>query len=126
MWFTCLYVSSIKQFFDSRILVCGMSKVWWDTDGCTDKYRCALDIYLMTVLSSSYGIIMNLEINAPGNGNNVVYGLNVMYRFYLKEQMEIVGKLGSNDTSKIGMLPSASKYISIKFSYQCINILNNK
>ena len=98
MWFTCSYVSSIKQFFDSRILVCGMSKVWWDTDGCADKYRCALDVYLMTVLescfcpkpscrggTSSYGIIMNLEINAPGNGNNVVYGLNVMYRCYLKE-----------------------------------------
>ena len=40
--------------------------------------------------------------------------------------MEIIDKLASNHTSKIGMLPSASKYISIKFSDQWINILNDK
>ena len=37
---------------------------------------CALYLYLMTVLSSSYGIIMDCAINARGNGNNVVYGIN--------------------------------------------------
>ena len=40
--------------------------------------------------------------------------------------MEIIGKLASNDTSKIRILPSASKDISIKFSDQCIHIFNNK
>ena len=43
-----------------------------DTDGCAKQYRCALDIYLMNVLSYSYGIIMDRAINAPGHGNNVV------------------------------------------------------
>ena len=45
----------------------GMSTVWEDTDGCAKQYRCALDIYLMTVLSYSYGIIMDCSINAPGH-----------------------------------------------------------
>ena len=40
--------------------------------------------------------------------------------------MEPIGKLSSNDTSKILMLPSASKDVSVKFPYQCIHILNNK
>ena len=40
--------------------------------------------------------------------------------------MELIGKLESNDTPKIGILPCASKYVSIKFKYQCIHILNNK
>ena len=31
---------------------------------------------LMTVLSSSYGNIMDHAMNAPGRGNNVVDGLN--------------------------------------------------
>ena len=35
-------------------------------------------------------------------------------------------KLASKDTKNIGMLPSASKDVSIKFSYQCLHILNNK
>ena len=37
-----------------------------------------------------------------------------------------MGKLASNDTTNIGMLPSASKDICIKFSDQCLHILNNK
>ena len=40
--------------------------------------------------------------------------------------MELIGELASNKTSKIGMLPSASKDFSIQFVYQFINILNNK
>ena len=40
--------------------------------------------------------------------------------------MELIGKLASNNTSKIGMLPSASKYVSIKLSDQCIQNINNK
>ena len=39
--------------------------------------------------------------------------------------MELLGKLSSNDTSKIGTLPSASKEISINFSEQFLNIITN-
>ena len=48
------------------------------------QYICALEIYLMTLLSSSYGIIMDHAINAPGRGNNAVQGLNATYKLYLK------------------------------------------
>ena len=37
-----------------------------------------------------------------------------------------MGKLSSNNTTDIGMLPSASKYVSINFADQCLHILNNK
>ena len=40
--------------------------------------------------------------------------------------MEIIGKFGSNDSINIEILFSASKYVSIKFSYKCLHILNNK
>ena len=103
-----------------------MSTVWEDTDDCSKQYRCALDIYLMTLLSSSYGIIMDRVINSPDHGENVFDGLNATEKHYLKEQMKLIGKLASNDTSKIGMLPSASKDISVQFADQCIHILNNK
>ena len=90
------------------------------------KNSCVLDIYLTTVLSSSYGIIMYIAINEPGHGNNFVDVLNATDKKFMKEQMEIISKLACNDTSNIGMLPSASKDISVKFAYQCIHILNNK
>ena len=61
-----------------------MSTVWEDTGGCTNQYRCSLSIYLITVLPSSYSIIMDRAINAPGNGNNVVDRLNATDKCYLK------------------------------------------
>ena len=64
----------------------GMSTVWEDTNGCAKQYKCALGMYLMTVLSSSYGIITDCTINAPGHGNNVVDGINTTDKRYLKEE----------------------------------------
>ena len=40
--------------------------------------------------------------------------------------MELMGKLASKDTTDIAMLPSASKYVSIKILDQYIHIINNK
>ena len=37
-----------------------------------------------------------------------------------------MGELAINNTTNIGMLPSASRYVSIKFSDKCLHILNNK
>ena len=40
--------------------------------------------------------------------------------------MDLIGWLGSNNTTKIGMLPSASKYVSIKFADQCLHNNSSK
>ena len=40
--------------------------------------------------------------------------------------MELMGRLANSDTKYIGMLPSASEYVSINFVDQCLRILNNK
>ena len=60
-----------------------MSTVWEDTDGCANKYWCALDIYLMTVLSSSYGIIMDVAINVSSHVNNIVDVINATGKRHL-------------------------------------------
>ena len=64
-----------------------MSIAWDYNDGCVEQYRCVLAVYLMTVLSSLYGIIMDCAINAQGHGNNVVGGLNETEKTYLKGKM---------------------------------------
>ena len=58
----------------------GMSTVWEDTDGCDNQYMCALSIYVLTVLSSLYGVIMDRVINALGRGNIVVDRLDATYK----------------------------------------------
>ena len=62
----------------------GMSTVWEDTNGFSKKYRHALDIYLMTVLSYPYGIIMDRAINALGHEKCFVDGMNAIDKRYLK------------------------------------------
>ena len=57
-----------------------MSTVWEAINGCAKQYRCDLALQLMTVLSSSYDIIMDIKINTPVHGNNVVDGLNTTYK----------------------------------------------
>ena len=82
-------VHLLETFLELGRLVFGMSTVWEDTHGCVKKYMCPLDIYLVTVLLSSYDIIMGRTINAPGHVNNVVDGLNATEKCYLKVKMEI-------------------------------------
>ena len=80
----------------------------------------------MIVLPSSYDFIMDHEINAPGHGNNVLGGINAMNKCDLKRKMYPIVKLARNNTLNIGMLPSASKEVSVKFTDQCLHILNNE
>ena len=66
--------------------------------------------------------------HAPDNGKNVVDGLNVTDKRYLKEQMKLLGKLTRNDTSNIVMLRSESNNDSIKRVDHYLHILttNNR
>ena len=104
----------------------GMSTVWEDTNGCVKQYRFAFDICLITGLSSLSGIIMYFSIDAPGHGNKYVDGINEIYKFYLKSKIERIGKLACKNTSKIVILPSASKEKSLNFyiSVYMFSIIN--
>ena len=84
-----------------------------------------MDIYLMNLLSYLYGIIIDCTINSSVHVHNVVDGLNATDKHYLKEQMELLGKSASNDTSNIRMLSSASNNVSIDFEEQCLKIITN-
>ena len=61
-------VHLFKKFIELEHLVYGFSDVWKYTEGFAKQYRCALAIYFTILSSYLYGIIMDREINAPGNG----------------------------------------------------------
>ena len=84
-----------------------MSAVWEDANTSAKQYRRALAIYLNTLLSYPYGIIMYLAINLPGCVNNVIDGLNATDKPYLKKEMEPIGKLLSDDNTTIGIIRNA-------------------
>ena len=47
-----------KTIIELGLLVSGMLTVWEDTNSCEKQYRCDLALYLLTFLSSLYGVIM--------------------------------------------------------------------
>ena len=94
----------------------GVSTVWKETGDCAKQYLCALDIYFMTVPISSISPLKYFFSVASVHVKNSVDGINATEKKYLRGEMELMGKLGSNNTTNTRMLPSASKDVSIKFS----------
>ena len=76
-------VHLLKTFLESVKLVSGMLTIGEDTGGYAKRYRCPLGIYLMTVLSSLYSIIMDRAINAPGH-RWICFGTKCKDKYYLK------------------------------------------
>ena len=69
-----------------------LSKIWWNTAGCEEQYICTSALYLMSVLSQCYSIIIYLGISAPGHGKKMVDGLNVIDKRYIYQLMSNVQK----------------------------------
>ena len=71
------------------------SAIWEDTAGCAEQYRCDSALYLMSVMSQCYSIIIDRGIIAPGNCKGVVYGLNDVDKRYIYQFMSTVQLPGS-------------------------------
>ena len=77
------------------MLTTSLSTIWENTDGCAKQYRCASALYLMSVTSQTYSIIIDRGISAPGHGKEVVDGLNDAYKRYIYQLMSKVQITGS-------------------------------
>ena len=64
--------------------------IWENTDGCDEQYRCASTLYLISVMSQCYSIIIDQGISAPEHGKEVVDGLNSVDKRYVYQLMSNV------------------------------------
>ena len=72
-----------------------MSTICGNNDGCADQYICTTILYLISVLSQRHSIIFDWGISTPGNGKEVVDGLNAIYKGYMYQSMSTVKLTGS-------------------------------
>ena len=73
-----------------------LSTIWENTDDCAEQYICASAMYLMSVMSHCYCIIIDRGISAPEHGKEVVGGLNAFdkrYMFNFLGQLYLIHKL---------------------------------
>ena len=61
-----------------KLLASVLSKIWVNTGGCADKYRCASTLYIMSVMYQCYSVIIDRGISSPGHGKDVVNGINTI------------------------------------------------
>ena len=47
--------------------------IWEIIDGCADHNGCATALYLMSILSHDFYVIIDHGIDKPGHGREVVY-----------------------------------------------------
>ena len=80
----------ISLLKDKQLLTTSLSTVWENTDGCAEQYICASALYPMSVMSQDFSIISYRGISAPGNGQEVVYGLNAVDKRYIYQLMSKV------------------------------------
>ena len=64
-------------------------------DGCAEQYRCASTLYLMSVMSQCYSIIIDRDISAPRHEKELVDVLNAVDKRYIYQMMFDVQLPGS-------------------------------
>ena len=63
-----------------KLLTSTLIKIWENTDSCAEQYICASTLYLMSVLSQCFSVIIYRGISATGHGKEVVNGINSIYK----------------------------------------------
>ena len=96
---------------DKKLLATSLSTIWESIDGCSEQYICASVLYLMSVMSQYYSIIIDWGISAPGHGKEVVDLLNDVDKSYIYQSMSTVQLPVSNRfDSQIKMHTGNRKY----------------
>ena len=65
---TAHMIRLIELLKEQKLFTSTLSKIWENTDGCLEQYRCASALYLMSILSQCHSIIIDLGISAPAHG----------------------------------------------------------
>ena len=88
----------IELLKDSKCVGAGVSTIWNSTYSCTEYYRCATELYLLSILPKSFNIIIDRGIIAPEHVRKVVDGLNATYKRFIFHLMATI------------QLPSSKKF----------------
>ena len=68
----------IELLKQRNILYSELSTLWENTDGCAENYRCDAALYLMSMLSQAFSVIIDRGISAPRHIREVVDELQLI------------------------------------------------
>ena len=79
-----------------KVFMTSKSTIWYKTYGCPEQYRCATVLYLLSVLSHAYNIVIDHRVEAPGHGKYIVDGLSDTKKSFLTMLMKTVQLPGAS------------------------------
>ena len=85
----------IELLKEQKVLASSLSTLLGNTYGCVEQYICASALYLMSVMSQCYSVMIDRGISAPENVKEVVDGLNTHYKRYIFQLMSNIQLTGS-------------------------------
>ena len=77
------------DFMWKNKIICKGHTTMDHTDGCVSQYRSATAIFFMTVLSATFGVVIDRMIHAPSHGKGKVDGLAAVAKKFLLQCMRI-------------------------------------
>ena len=110
----------------NKCLGAGVSNIWENTDIYSEHYRCAAALFLLSVLSKFYNIIIDLGVSAPGHGREVEYGLNVTNKRFIFHMMYTVQHPGSKWFNTQNTLHTAAQNTDMILAQEFQKHLSNK
>ena len=87
---TTAHSKHLIELLKEKILTSSLSEIWENSDGFAEQYRCVLALYFTSVMSQCYSVIINHGISEPGNGKEVVDGINSIDMLYIYQLMSNV------------------------------------
>ena len=107
---TAAHIKTIMGLLQNiKVSLTKNNTIWDNTDGCAEKYICATEIYLLSMLSHAYTIVIDSVIVAPGHGEYFVDFLNATYKRFVTMFMKTVQLPGeSTNDSQIVIHTSMS------------------
>ena len=83
---TYMHVSSfLKELLDQRMIKQESTTLWEETDGCAKQYSCATAMYLLSLISVRFNIVIDRTVGAPDHGKDIVDGLNSADKAFFKK-----------------------------------------
>ena len=65
------------------LLFADMSTIWVNNDGCAEQYICATSLYILSMFLHASNIMIGSGVVEPGNGREVLDGLNATDKSFL-------------------------------------------
>ena len=73
-----------------KALLTKKSNIWENTYGCIEQNICATALYLLSILSHAYNIVIGFGFGSHGHGKDVVDGLNATDKIFITMLMKIM------------------------------------